>query len=45
MRCSYRSFCSGMNTKDAGGYRVTPAMGAGIERRVWTHRDVAALLD
>jgi hypothetical protein len=25
--------------------RVTPAMAAGIEQRVWTHRDVAALLD
>ncbi|KZS68257.1 transposase [Mycobacterium ostraviense] len=32
-------------TKDAGGHKVTPAMAAGIERRVWTHRDIAALLD
>jgi hypothetical protein len=32
-------------TKNAGGYKVTPAMTAGIERRVWTHRDIAALLD
>jgi hypothetical protein len=32
-------------TKDAGGYKVTPAMAAGVERRVWTHRDIAALLD
>jgi IS1 family transposase len=32
-------------TKDAGGYKVTPAMAAGIEHRVWTHRDIAALLD
>jgi IS1 family transposase len=32
-------------TKDAGGHKVTPAMAAGVERRVWTHRDIAALLD
>jgi hypothetical protein len=32
-------------TKDAGGYKATPAMAAGVERRVWTHRDIAALLD
>ena len=32
-------------TKDAGGYKVTPAMAAGVERRVWTHRDIGALLD
>jgi hypothetical protein len=32
-------------TKDAGGYNVTHAMAAGIERRLWTHRDIAALLD
>lgn len=32
-------------TKDAGGYKVTPAMAAGVERRVWTHRDIAVLLD
>jgi len=31
--------------KDAGGYKVTPAMAAGITNRVWTHRDIAALLD
>ncbi len=32
-------------TKNAGGHKVTPAMAAGIETRVWTHRDIAALLD
>jgi hypothetical protein len=32
-------------TKDAGGHKVTPAMAAGIERRAWTHHDIAALLD
>jgi hypothetical protein len=32
-------------TKDAGGYKTTPAMAAGIDRRVWTHTDIAALLD
>jgi hypothetical protein len=32
-------------TKDANGRPTTPAMAAGIERRVWTHRDIAALLD
>jgi hypothetical protein len=32
-------------TKDAGGYPTTPAMAAGIERHVWTTRDIAALLD
>jgi hypothetical protein len=32
-------------TKDAGGYKVTPAMAAGIERSVWTTRDIAALLN
>ena len=32
-------------TKDNGGYKTTPAMAAGIERHVWTHRDIAALLD
>jgi hypothetical protein len=31
--------------KDAGGRPTTPAMAAGIERRVWTARDIAALLD
>ena len=31
-------------TKKAGGYPTTPAMAAGVERRVWTHRDIAALL-
>jgi hypothetical protein len=25
-------------TKDAGGYKITPTMAAGAERRVWTHR-------
>jgi IS1 family transposase len=35
----------GTLTEDAGGYKVTPAIAAGIERRVWTHRDIAALLD
>lgn len=32
-------------TKDAGGRPTTPAMAAGIENRVWTVRDIAALLD
>jgi hypothetical protein len=32
-------------TRAARGYQTTPAMAAGIERRVWTHRDIAALLD
>jgi hypothetical protein len=32
-------------TKAAGGYPTTPAMAAGITNRVWTHRDIAALLD
>ncbi len=31
-------------TKAAGGYLTTPAMAAGIEQRVWTHADIAALL-
>jgi hypothetical protein len=26
-------------------YPTTPAMAAGITNRVWTHRDIAALLD
>jgi hypothetical protein len=32
-------------TKAAGGYPTTPAMAAGIGNRVWTHHDIAALLD
>jgi hypothetical protein len=32
-------------TKDAGGHPTTPAMAAGIETRVWTAHDIAALLD
>ena len=32
-------------TKAAGGRPTTPAMAAGIENRVWTVRDIAALLD
>jgi hypothetical protein len=32
-------------TKDAGGRPTTPAMAAGIADRVWTARDIAALLD
>jgi hypothetical protein len=32
-------------TKDRGGYKTTPAMAAGITDRIWTHRDIAALLD
>lgn len=32
-------------TKDAGGRPTTPAMATGIENRVWTVRDIAALLD
>ncbi|HYB37405.1 MAG TPA: hypothetical protein VEF72_17760 [Mycobacterium sp.] len=31
--------------KAAGGYPTTPAMAAGVSHRVWTHRDIAALLD
>jgi hypothetical protein len=31
-------------TKAAGGYPTTPPMAAGVERRVWTHADIAALL-
>lgn len=27
------------------GYKTTPAMCAGITNRIWTHRDIAALLD
>jgi hypothetical protein len=32
-------------TKQAGGYRTTPAMAAGVDNRVWTVRDIAALLN
>lgn len=32
-------------TRDAGGRSTTPAMAAGVENRVWTVRDIAALLD
>jgi hypothetical protein len=32
-------------TKDNIGYKTTPAMAAGITNRVWTHKDIAALLD
>ncbi len=32
-------------TKAAGGRPTTPAMAAGIADRVWTVRDIAALLD
>lgn len=32
-------------TKDNGGKKTTPAMAAGVTNRVWTHRDIAALLD
>jgi hypothetical protein len=32
-------------TKSTGGYRTTPAMAAGITTCIWTHRDIAALLD
>ncbi|CPW10389.1 IS1 family transposase [Mycobacteroides abscessus] len=32
-------------TKNTDGYKMTPAMAARIERRIWTHRDIAALLD
>jgi hypothetical protein len=35
----------GTLTKDRGGYKTTPAMAAGITDRIWTHRDIAALLD
>jgi hypothetical protein len=36
---------NGTVTKDCGGYKTTPAMAAGITDRIWTHRDIAALLD
>jgi IS1 family transposase len=32
-------------TKANGGRPTTPAMAAGVTNRVWTHRDIAALLD
>lgn len=32
-------------TKAAGGRSTTPAMAAGVADRVWTVRDIAALLD
>jgi hypothetical protein len=32
-------------TKDAGGYKVTPAMAAGVANHVWTCHEIAALLD
>jgi hypothetical protein len=32
-------------TKDAEGKKTTPAMAAGVADRVWTHHDIAALLD
>lgn len=32
-------------TQENGGRKTTPAMAAGIENRVWTHLDIAALLD
>ncbi|EFG75194.1 hypothetical protein HMPREF0591_4872 [Mycobacterium parascrofulaceum ATCC BAA-614] len=31
--------------KPNGGRKTTPAMAAGVENRLWTHRDIAALLD
>jgi hypothetical protein len=31
-------------TKAAGGYPTTPAMAAGVANRVWSHREIAALL-
>jgi IS1 family transposase len=35
----------GTLTKATGGYKTTPAMAAGITNRIWTHHDIAALLD
>ncbi|WP_066917041.1 transposase [Mycobacterium interjectum] len=35
----------GTLTADAGGRKTTPAMAAGITDRVWSCRDIAALLD
>lgn len=32
-------------TKNNGGKKTTPAMAAGVANRVWTRRDIAALLD
>jgi hypothetical protein len=32
-------------TKANGGKKTTPAMAAGVTDRVWTCRDIAALLD
>jgi hypothetical protein len=32
-------------TKNNGGKKTTPAMAAGVANRVWTHREIAALLD
>ncbi|SBS78738.1 conserved hypothetical protein [uncultured Mycobacterium sp.] len=32
-------------TQANDGRKTTPAMAAGLENRVWTHRDIAALLD
>ena len=32
-------------TKDNGGYKTMPAMAAGVTNRVWTCRDIAALLN
>jgi hypothetical protein len=32
-------------TKANGGHKTTPAMATGITNRVWTYRDIAALLD
>lgn len=35
----------GTLTKSTGGHKTTPAMAVGITNRIWTHRDIAALLD
>jgi hypothetical protein len=32
-------------TQANGGRKTTPAMAAGVTDRVWTYRDIAALLD
>jgi hypothetical protein len=33
------------STRDAGGYKVTPAMAAGVANHMWTFHEIAALRD